>query len=69
MKSEKSLKLLDLDGDLPTDATDVHALRQARRCGIRDLKTYLDFLAAFPAASASLLVCGKGPAGPRQFEL
>ena len=69
MKSKRSSKLLNLDRDLPTSAADIVALRQARRERIKDLKTYLEFLAGFPAPSSSVLLARKGPAGRTPFEL
>ena len=68
-RSEKSLRLLDLDRDLPTSAADVVALRQARRDRIQDLKAYLEFLSSFPDPSTPELSTRKGPAGSKPFEL
>jgi hypothetical protein len=69
MKSRKSSGLLDLDRDLPTSRDDVIALRSARGSDIADLKTYLEFLARFPAPSTEELRAKKGPRGPQPFEL
>jgi len=69
MRSKKSLRLLDLNRDLPTTANDVSALREARRERIQDLKSYLEFLSCFPQPSKSALSERKGPAGSRPFEL
>lgn len=69
MRSKKSSRFLDLDRDLPTSAEDVIALRQARKDIICDLKTYLEFLASFPAPSLEELRDRKGPAGEKPFEL
>jgi hypothetical protein len=69
MKSKKSLRLLDLDRDLPTTAADIFALRQARRDKFNDLRSYLEFLSLFPEPSASALSERKGPAGSKPFEL
>lgn len=69
MKYGESLKLLDLDRDLPTGETDIQVLRKLRRAPLPDLRAYLEFLARFPAASASALRSRKGPAGPEPFEL
>jgi hypothetical protein len=69
MKSKKSFKLVDLDRDLPTSATDIMALRRARRHGIQDLKAYFDFLASFPAPYNPALSARKGPAGSKPFKL
>jgi len=69
MKSKESSKILDLDRDLPTSAADILALGRARNNRIQDLKTYLEFLAGFPAPSTPALGARKGPAGPKRFEL
>jgi hypothetical protein len=69
MKFKESSKLLDLDRDLPTNAEDIVALRQARKVDITDLKTYFEFLACFPAPSTEELRARKGPRGPKPFEL
>jgi hypothetical protein len=69
MKSRESSKLLDLDRDLPTSAEDIVALRQARRAGSTDLKTYFEFLAQFPPPSMAELRAKKGPSGTKAFEL
>jgi hypothetical protein len=69
MKSAKSSRLLNLRRDLPTGAADILALRRARRHEIRDLKTYLEFLANFVAATPAALRARKGPSGLKPFEL
>jgi hypothetical protein len=69
MKSAKSSRLLDLCHDLPTGAADVLALRRARRHEMQDLKTYLEFLANFVAATPAALRARKGPFGLKPFEL
>ena len=69
MRSEKSSKPLDLNRNLPTSATDIFALRQARKDEIRDLKTYLEFLATFSVPPTAVLRMRKGPAGAKPFEL
>ncbi len=69
MRSEKSLKLLDLDGDLATTAGDIRALREVHRESLQDLKSYLEFLSCFPNLSESALSERKGPAGSKPFEL
>jgi hypothetical protein len=69
MKSKKSLRLLDLDRDLPTTAADIFALRQARRDKIKDLKSYLEFLSRFPAPSTVALSERKSSAGSKPFKL
>ena len=69
MNCKKSLKLLDLDRDLPTSAADILALRRARIDEIKNLKTYLEFLASFPDPSSPELGSRKGPAGLKPFEL
>jgi hypothetical protein len=68
MKSKKSSGLLDLDRDLPTNAADIAALRQARRDGNVDLRTYLDFLSSFQVSSKAGLRARKRPAGSKPFE-
>ena len=69
MKSKKSLRLLDLDRDLPTNAVDIDLLRQARRDRIEDLRTYLDFLSGFPEPSTPALGGRRAPASFEPFEL
>ena len=69
MKSKESSKLLSLDRDMPTSAADIAALRRSRRDRIHDLKSYLEFLAGFPARSTRELSSRKGPAGTKPFEL
>jgi hypothetical protein len=69
MKSKKSLRLLDLNRDIPTTAADICALRQARRDRIQDLKSCLAFLSCFPELSASALRERNGPAGSKPLEL
>jgi len=69
MRSEESLRLLDLDRDLPTAAADIYALREARRDRIQNLKSYLEFLSCFPPPSHFALSQIKGPAGSKPFEL
>jgi hypothetical protein len=69
MKSEKSLRFLDLDRDLPTSAKDIHALRRARKDKFIDLQSYLDFLSRFSESSLTDLSEKKGPAGSKPFKL
>jgi hypothetical protein len=69
MRSAKSSMLLNLRRDLPTGAADVLALRRARRHEMRDLKTYLEFLAKFVAPTPAALRARKGPSGLKAFEL
>jgi hypothetical protein len=69
MSSINSSKLLDLDRNLPTSAEDIVALRQTRKDSLLDLRTYLEFLARFPAPSWQELRDRKGHAGAKPFEL
>jgi hypothetical protein len=69
MRSKKSLRLLDLDRGLSTNAADILALRESRRDKLRDLKAYLEFLSNFPEPSTPELSAPKGPAGDKPFEL
>lgn len=69
MRSKKLSRRIDLDRDLPTSEEDIVALRQARKDSVCDLKTYLEFLARFPAPSLQELRTRKGPAGSKPFEL
>jgi hypothetical protein len=69
MRSEKSLRLLDLNRDLPTTVDDVYALREGRRKRIQDLKSYLKFLSCLPKPSEHALSGKKGPSGSKPFKL
>jgi hypothetical protein len=69
MRSEESLRLLDLNYDLPTTAADIRALRAARKDMIQNLESYIEFLSYFPEPLASVLTAKKGSAGSKPFEL